>query len=319
MSLSQVANPMQTLFLRGPSVTLRMIVLVILSIVLMTADHRWQHLDTVRNTLSYLLYPVEYMVDLPIRLFYWGHENLSSHRELLKENRRLNEEQLQSQVQLQKLDILEKENERLRQLLSATPTTTEDHLIAEIVSVDVDPYRHFIVLNKGAKDGVYKGQPIIDAHGVMGQVVYVNAMTSTVMLVSDVSHAIPVQIDRTGLRSIAFGTGQTEYLDLRHIPHNADIREGDKLISSGLGERFPRNYPVATVTRVNRDTGETFVDVRAEPLAQLDTSREVLLVWTDNHQPPAAESEQPDKPSDEADPDQESDDQAIEQASGEAG
>ncbi|NNJ96093.1 MAG: rod shape-determining protein MreC [Gammaproteobacteria bacterium] len=284
MNLPQVADAMQTLFLRGPSVTLRMIILVILSIILMTADHRWQHLDTVRNTLSYLLFPVEYVVDLPIRLYYWGQQNMSSHQTLLRENRDLKDLQLQSRVQLQKLDILEKENERLRQLLSATPKTPEDHLIAEIVSVDVDPYRHFIVLNKGAKDRVYKGQPIIDAHGVMGQIVYVNALTSTAMLISDVSHAIPVQIDRTGLRSVAFGAGQTDYLDLRHIPHNADIRVGDKLISSGLGERFPRNYPVATITNIDRDTGETFIDVRALPMAQLDTSREVLLVWTENHQ-----------------------------------
>ncbi|MGD2161333.1 MAG: rod shape-determining protein MreC [Gammaproteobacteria bacterium] len=283
---------MQTLFLRGPSATLRMIVLVIISIVLMTIDHRWQHLDAVRNTLSYLLYPVEYVVDLPIRLYYWSEVTLSSHQALLRENRQLRDMQLQSRVQLQKLDILEKENERLRQLLSATPKTTEDHLIAEIVSVDVDPYRHFIVLNKGSKDRVYKGQPIIDANGVMGQVIYVNAMTSTAMLITDVSHAIPVQVDRTGLRSVAFGTGQTDYLDLRHLPHNADIRVGDKLISSGLGERFPRNYPVAVVTDIDRNTGETFIGVRAEPLAQLDTSREVLLVWAQNYKQPAAETEE---------------------------
>ena len=283
---------MQTLFLRGPSATLRMIILVIISIVLMTIDHRWQHLDAVRNTLSYLLFPVEYVVDLPIRLYYWGEETMSSHQTLLRENRQLRDLQLQSRVQLQKLDILEKENERLRQLLSATPKTTEDHLIAEIVAVDVDPYRHFIVLNKGSKDRVYKGQPIIDAHGVMGQVIYVNAMTSTAMLITDVSHAIPVQIDRTGLRSVAFGTGQTDYLDLRHLPHNADIQVGDKLISSGLGERFPRNYPVAVITDIDRNTGETFIGVRAEPLAQLDTSREVLLVWTQKYQQPTPETEQ---------------------------
>ena len=128
---------MQTLFLRGPSATLRMIILVIVSLALMTIDHRWKHLDAVRNTLSYLLYPVEYVVDLPIRLFYWGEEALSSHQQLLDENRELRDMQLQSRVQLQKLDIIEKENERLRRLLSATPKTTEDHLIAEIVAVDV--------------------------------------------------------------------------------------------------------------------------------------------------------------------------------------
>ena len=298
---------MQTLFLRGPSATLRMVLLVLLSLAVMTIDHRWKHLDAVRNTLSYLLYPVEYLVDLPIRLFYWGDENLSSQRDLIDENRQLRDMQLQSRVQLQKLDILEKENERLRKLLSATPKTTEDHLIAEIVAVDVDPYRHFIVLNKGSSDGVYKGQPIIDAHGVMAQVVYVNALSSTAMLISDVSHAIPVQIDRTGLRSVAFGTGQTDYLDLKHIPHNADIRVGDKLISSGLGGRFPRHYPVAMITKIDRNTGETFINVRAEPLAQLDTSREVLLVWTHGHEKPTPGLEQPvdqtDEPSTEADAD----------------
>ena len=303
---------MQTLFLRGPSATLRMILLVIVSLALMTIDHRWKHLDAVRNTLSYLLYPVEYVVDLPIRLYYWSDEVLSSHQSLLEENRQLRDLQLQSRVQLQKLDILEKENERLRRLLSATPKTTEDHLIAEIVAVDVDPYRHFIVLNKGSKDGAYKGQPLIDAHGVMGQIVYVNAMSSTAMLITDVSHAIPVQVDRNGLRSVAFGTGQTDYLDLKHIPHNADIRVGDKLISSGLGERFPRNYPVAMITHIDRDTGETFIEVRAEPLAQLDTSREVLLVWTQNHEkptpglePPVEETGTEPQPETEAEADQE--------------
>ncbi|UCB56232.1 MAG: rod shape-determining protein MreC [Thiotrichales bacterium] len=284
---------MQTLFLRGPSATLRMVILVLLSLAVMTVDHRWKHLDAVRNTLSYLLYPVEYLVDLPIRLYYWGEENLSSQRDLISENQQLKDMQLQNRVQLQKLDILEKENERLRKLLSATPKTTEDHLIAEIVAVDVDPYRHFIVLNKGSSDGVYKGQPIIDAHGVMAQVVYVNALSSTAMLISDVSHAIPVQIDRTGLRSVAFGTGQTDHLDLKHIPHNADIRVGDKLISSGLGGRFPRHYPVAMITKIDRNTGETFIEVRAEPLAQLDTSREVLLVWTHGHEKPMPGLEEP--------------------------
>jgi rod shape-determining protein MreC len=308
---------MQTLFLRGPSATLRMIILVIISLAVMTVDHRWKHLDAVRNTLSYLLYPVEYVVDLPIRLYYWGDEVMSTQQDLLRENRQLRDMQLQSRVQLQKLDIIEKENVRLRELLSATPKTTEDHLIAEIIAVDVDPYRHFIVLNKGTNDGAYKGQPIIDAHGVMGQVVYVNAMTSTAMLITDVSHAIPVQIDRTGLRSVAFGTGQTDYLDLRHIPHNADLRVGDKLISSGLGGRFPRNYPVAVITKIDRDTGETFIDVRAEPLAQLDTSREVLLVWTQDHEKsmpePEPPAETPDKEAAEK-PTEESENEAVEAA-----
>lgn len=270
---------MQTLFLQGPAVTLRMIILVIVSIVLMTVDHRWNHLEIVRSTLSHLLYPLQYTIDLPIRLYYWADETLSTHQTLLNENRHLNDRHLQSRVQLQKLDILEKENARLRDLLSATPKISEKVLIAEIIKVDVDPYRQLIVMNKGSNDNVYRGQPIIDAQGVMGQVTHVNALSSMAMLVTDASHALPVQVDRTGLRSVAFGTGKIDFLDLRHIPHNADIREGDKLITSGLGGHFPANYPVAVITHVERPAGEAFADVRAEPLALLDQSREVLLVW----------------------------------------
>lgn len=270
---------MQTLFLQGPSVTLRMIILVIASIVLMTVDHRWNHLEIVRNTLSYLLYPLQYTIDLPIRLYYWTDETLSTHNTLLEENRSLKDLHLQSRVQLQKLDILEKENVRLRDLLSATPKLGEKILIAEIIKVDVDPYRQLIIINKGSNDGIYRGQAIIDAQGIMGQITHVNALSSMAMLITDASHALPVQIDRTGLRTVAFGTGKVGFLDLRHIPHNADIRKGDKLITSGLGGRFPSNYPVAIITHVDRPPGETFAQVRAEPLALLDQSREVLLVW----------------------------------------
>lgn len=270
---------MQTLFLQGPSVTLRMIILVIASIVLMTVDHRWNHLEIVRNTFSYLLYPLQYTIDLPIRLYYWTDETLSTHNTLLEENRSLKDLHLQSRVQLQKLDILEKENVRLRDLLSATPKLGEKILIAEIIKVDVDPYRQLIIINKGSNDGIYRGQAIIDAQGIMGQITHVNALSSMAMLITDASHALPVQIDRTGLRTVAFGTGKVGFLDLRHIPHNADIRKGDKLITSGLGGRFPSNYPVAIITHVDRPPGETFAQVRAEPLALLDQSREVLLVW----------------------------------------
>lgn len=270
---------MQTLFLQGPSVTLRMIILVIASVVLMTVDHRWNHLGIIRSTLSHLLFPLQYTVDLPIRFYNWAEKTLSTQQSLLDENKRLLDQQLQSRVSLQKLDILEKENNRLRELLSATPKVKEKVLIAEILTVDVNPYRQLIILNKSASDGVYPGQPIIDAQGVMGQIIFVNSLSSTAILITDASHAIPVQIDRTGLRTIALGTGQAGFLDLKHITHNADIRKGDKLITSGLGGKFPPNYPVAIITKIERPAGEAFAVVRAEPLAMLDKSREVLLVW----------------------------------------
>ena len=270
---------MQTLFIRGPSATVRMIVLVIASVALMTVDHRWQSLELVRGALSGVLYPLQYTIDLPIRLYYWADETLSTQQTLLDKNREYEARHLENRVQLQKLDIIEKENERLRKLLGAIPKTTERLLISEIINVDVDPYKQLIVLNKGQNHDVYQGQPIIDALGVMGQVVHVGPFSSTAMLITDASHAIPVQINRTGLRAIAFGSGKMDQLNLRHLPHNVDIQVGDLLITSGLGETFPPNFPVAVISKVERPAGEPFAMVEAKPHAELEKSREVLLVW----------------------------------------
>ena len=279
---------MKTLFSRGPSATLRMLVLLGASMALMSIDHRWNHLEVVRNTLATLLYPLEYLIDLPIRFYYWSDEVLTTHETLLRKNRELEARHLENRVQLQKLDILEKENARLRKLLSAIPKTTERLLIAEIIGVDVDPYRQLIVLNKNRRHGVYEGQPVIDAQGVVGQIVHVNEFSSTALLISDPSHAIPVQVNRNGLRTIAFGTGDINRLEIRHLPHNADIHPGDMLVTSGLGGHFPPNYPVATVSTVERPPGERFARIEARPLARLDRSREVLLLWNN---PPNDESE----------------------------
>ncbi|NOQ70246.1 MAG: rod shape-determining protein MreC [Gammaproteobacteria bacterium] len=262
-----------------------MVVLVITSIALMTADHRWHSLEMVRSTLSNVVYPLQYTIDLPIKLYYWADEVLSTKQSLLEKNREFEARHLENRVQLQKLDILEKENDRLRSLLSATPKIPERLLISEIVNVDVDPYRQLIILNKGSSSDVYQGQAIIDAHGIMGQVVHVGPLSSSVMLITDASHSIPVQIDRTGLRANAFGTGKMDQLDLRHLPHNADIQVDDMLISSGLGGVFPPNYPVASITKVERTAGEPFATIEAKPLAHLDKSREVLLVWRNIPQP----------------------------------
>lgn len=270
---------MQTLFVRGPSVTIRMIVLVIASVTLMTVDHRWKSVEMFRSTILTMLYPLQYTIDLPIRLFYWADESLSSRQLLLEKNRDFEARHLENRVQLQKLDIIEKENERLRKLLSAIPKTTERLLISEILNVDNDPYRQLIVLNKGSNSDVYLGQPIIDALGIMGQIVHVGPLSSSAMLITDASHAIPVQINRTGLRSIAFGSGKTDQLNLRHLPHSVDIKVGDLLITSGLGGVFPPNFPVAIISKVEHPAGEPFAVVEAKPHAQLDKTREVLLVW----------------------------------------
>ncbi len=280
---------MQPLFLQGPSVTLRALILLVLSVVVMVADHRWQALQTVRGSLeSYIVYPLRYLINIPSQLVSWADESFSSHQQLLEENRRLREQQLRAQVSLQKLSVLEKENERLRRMLSAQPKVGELVLVSEILSIDLDPYKQQVVLNKGASSDLYIGQAVIDAWGVMGQIVHLGNFSATALLISDPGHAIPVQVNRSGLRGTAFGTGNPQRLELRYIPHNADIEVGDLLVTSGLGGRFPPNYPVARVVSVERPAGESFSTVLAEPMAHLDRSREVLLVW---HNPPVKDVE----------------------------
>jgi rod shape-determining protein MreC len=287
---------MQTLFSRGPSVTLRTIILVIASLAVMVADHRWQHLESLRGGLeSYVIYPLRYVINIPVRFFVWTDESLSTHQTLVHENHNLKEQQLRAQVSLQKLSILEIENNRLRKMLSARSKVGERVLVAELLSVDLDPYQQQVVINKGESKDVYLGQPIIDAWGVMGQIIHVGEFSATAMLISDPSHAVPVQVNRNGLRSTAFGTGHSNHLELRYIPHSAEIEIGDLIVTSGLGERFPPNYPVGRITEIKRPAGATFSTVIAEPIAHLDRSREVLLVWHNQPKPEKQPEKQPEK------------------------
>lgn len=266
-------------------------VFAFLSIALMTVDHRFHHLESVRSTLGLLLYPIQYTVDLPFRAIGWADESLGTRERLLRENGDLREENLRQHAELQKLEALREENARLRELLDASERLPERVSTAELLAVDLDPYRQEVVLNRGEADGVFVGQPLIDARGIMGQVIRINRYNATAMLISDPSHALPVQVNRTGLRTLAVGTGNPNLLELRHIPLSADVEEGDVVSTSGLGERFPPDYPVAEITLVERTPGEPFAVVEARPLAALDRSREVLLVWPANipTQTPATE------------------------------
>lgn len=259
----------------------------------MTVDHRQHHLEGARSFLSVVVYPLQWLVDLPRTSSEWFRESLSTRRELQEDNASLRTQQLVLNTQLQKLEALEAENRRLRSLLDSSFQVGErPMLIAALLSVDMDPYRHQIAINKGNLDHLFEGQPLLDSQGVMGQLIHVGPLTATAMLITDPSHAIPVQINRTGLRTIALGTGTIDRLKLPHIPINADVQVGDLLISSGLGGRFPPGYPVAEVISVEQDPGNPFSEVIARPRAHLDRSREVLLVWPpDLPQPePLAES-----------------------------
>lgn len=266
------------LFLRGPSLTTRLVVCALLSVVLMTVDHRQQQLDRVRAALSVLLYPVPWLVDAPFRFSHWFGEAMATRRTLLDENRALREAIRSDAADLVRLEALESENARLRELLGSAQTHDYEVGVARLLAVDLDPFRHQLLLNVGGRDGVVVGQALIDAHGVMGQIDEVGPLTSYAVLVTDPSHAIPVEVNRNGLRTIARGTGETDRLDLPYLPNNADVEVGDLLVTSGLGGVFPPGYPVGVVSAVTRRPGERFAEVHASPTARVNRSREVMLI-----------------------------------------
>ncbi|MDQ2068756.1 rod shape-determining protein MreC [Natronospira bacteriovora] len=273
------------LFGHGPSPVVRVALLILLSIVIIAVDHREGHLDRLRQALSIVTYPIQLMVDLPSAALERASETLATRGHLMEENRRLREQQLELSAQNQRLASLEQENERLRELLQSGARVGERLLAAELLQVSLDPFRHRVVVDKGSRHGVHSGQPLLDADGIMGQVTHAGLFGANAILITDPSHAIPVEVNRNGLRTIALGTGDITRLDLPYLPNSADIRTGDLLVSSGLGMRFPRGYPVAVVTEVRRRPGETFAEIHAEPAAALNRSREVLLVWREDNLP----------------------------------
>jgi rod shape-determining protein MreC len=262
------------------------VLLIVASISLMSVDHRKHHLEGIRAGLSIIVYPLQILVDLPFSVGGWASETLSARTTLLQENRELRDNQLALQLKLQKFEALESENQRLRSLLQSSSRKWERVLIAELLQVDFDPFRHMVLLNKGSNDDVFEGHPLLDAHGVLGQVMHVSPLSSSAILITDPSHAVPVQVNRNGLRGLAVGTGEEGLLDIPHLPNNADIQVGDLLITSGLGLRFPPGYPVARVSSIEKDPTEPFATVKATPMAHLKRTREVLLVW------PAEEDEE---------------------------
>ncbi len=273
---------------RIPALGLRVIVLILVSILLMYLDHRQNHLDGIRRGIGAAVYPVRLVVDAPVRFWAWLGESTTSRNELKLELGRLQAERLLTNARLQRLTALEAENARLRGLLEARTRVRDEVRVAEIMAVDANPYEHNLIIDIGSRDGVYDGQAIVDANGVVGQVIETGIMTSQAVLISDTDHALPVEVNRNGLRTIAVGTGEIDRLDLPFLPNNADIRAGDLLVTSGLGGAFPAGYPVAVVDTVTRMPSEPFADVTATPSAALDQVREVMLIWS---APPVAETD----------------------------
>jgi len=264
---------------RIPALGLRALVFIALSMLLMVLDHRQNYLDLVRSTLGAVVYPIQVVVDSPFRLWDWIQETTEDRRDLELELSRLRAERLITNARLQRMTALEAENARLRAILEARLRVRDEVRVAEIMAVDANPFRHSILIGAGEQDKVYDGQALVDAKGVVGQVIETGLTTAQALLISDPSHALPVEVNRNGLRTIAKGTGELDRLDLPFLPNNADIQVGDLLVTSGLGGKFPAGYPVATVTVVNRVPREPFADVAAKPAASLDQIHEVMLIW----------------------------------------
>ncbi|OQW91088.1 MAG: rod shape-determining protein MreC [Beggiatoa sp. IS2] len=266
--------------MQGNLSTLRVVVFIVASLILMVIDHRYDYLKGARTQLSVVILPLQYAVDSPIRAAQWLSANLHARQQLLEENTKLREENLHLHFTLQKFEDLKSENARLRQLLNSSISIKERVLIAEVLAVENDPYSRKITLNKGSYHGVYNGQAVLDAQGIMGQIVNCGRYQSVAMLITDERHALPVQVVRTGLRTIADGMGRDDLLSLRYLPNNVDIMANDLLVTYEFtGSEFPAGYPVGQVIEVTPDIAQPYAKVRVVPSALLERNREVLLVW----------------------------------------
>ena len=265
---------------RIPALGLRLLALIFVSILLMYLDNRNKYIDAVRTGIGAAMYPVQVVVEAPVRLWNWVGDSATSRNELELELGRLRAERLLTNARLQRLNALEAENARLRALLDARSQVRDQVRVAEIMSVDANPFSHSLVINVGSRDGVFDGQALVDSDGVVGQVIRTGLLTSQAMLISDTDHALPVEVNRNGLRTIAVGTGQIGSLNLPFVVNNADIQVGDLLVTSGLGGAFPAGYPVAVVTSVTRIPQEPYASVSAAPAAALGQVREVMLIWS---------------------------------------
>ncbi len=278
MSAYQFDDDARPIFSRGPLLVLKLAVLLIGSGALMYYDRvaEEQELAPVRDSIAVALTPVFWISDIPRQLSNMR-EHLHSREQLISENDDLRHEHLRLNARLQKLLSLEAENHRIRALLDSSRQIHEAVMIGEIQSTSLDPYQQRLRINRGKQDGVIEGQALIDAHGILGQVIEVTPYASTAVLITDQSQGVPVQVNRNGLRTVAHGNG-SPMLNLPFLPANSDIQVGDILVSSGLGGRYPVGYPVAIVDKIKHHPGEHFLEIVALPAARIPNGREVLLV-----------------------------------------
>lgn len=250
----------------------------------MFSDYHYRYLGTVRSGFSLIVAPLQYAVDYPVRVIGWMQSLVSAKKSLIAENMRLRYQQTMLEAELQKLIVIQKENSQLKELLKTSSKADMSAMAAQILAVDTSNSRQVLVLDKGTRDGVYVGQPVLDAKGVMGQIVDVGPITSTVLLISDSKSAVPVRNHRTGERAILVGTNDMGELSLINLPKTSSIHPGDVLVTSGLDRHYPAGYPVGRVEQVNSIPGEDFVKVKVKPVAFLNRNRLVLLIWPEVEQ-----------------------------------
>jgi rod shape-determining protein MreC len=258
--------------------TLPLLAYLALSVVLMIADHKAGYGQIVRQRFSLVSEPFWWLASSPVRGYEAARDNLRFSAALRDDNNRLQKALEITQARLHRLSAVAEENLRLRQLLGGTRGYRLNVQMVQIVDIDLDPYRQRIVLDAGSDSGVRIGQALIDSGGVLGQVIEVGKHRAIALLLTDIDHAVPVQVARSGLRTVAYGVGRTDRVDLPNIPQSADIRTGDLLVTSGIGGRFPAGFPVGTVTALHPDNTRLFIVAEAKPAAHLDNGAEVLLV-----------------------------------------
>lgn len=273
---------MKSIFTRGPSFFLRLSIVIAFSLILLLADSQFNLFSSSRIYLNSLVSPVQYVADAPQKLFSALSENVMTRQALKVRNRQLEKDNLHLKADRLLLTQLQNENKQLRELLNSERQFTNKRMITEVMSLRSDPFTHQLLIDKGALDGVYVGQPVINEQGVVGQVSQVGSTTSRVLLIVDASHGIPVRVQRNDVIAIVHGSGAWNKLNVPFVPSNADLQEGDLLVTSGLGGRFPAGYPVATISRFNYEEGALYADVTATPIANLDRSRYLLLLWNDH-------------------------------------
>jgi rod shape-determining protein MreC len=264
---------------RTTGLLLRCVLYCLLALGLIIFDKRYDHLGELRRFLSVVVVPVQIAVASPFQGWDWFRESVSSRETLRADKAKLEAELRLANFRLQRYEALEAESQRLRALRENTAGVSNRFIIGNIMDLDIDAFRERVLVDKGARDGVFVGQAVLDSGGVFGQVARVGELTSEVILVSDGTHAIPVQVNRNGLRTIAMGTGDMTRLKLPYLSTSADVTAGDLLVTSGLGGGFPAGYPVGTIIEVKRDPGQSLAEVEVRPAAALDRSREVMFVW----------------------------------------